>query len=79
MRRGHRTEVTEDGAAFERAGRPTRWGEAAGRVEHELTVNFSRHAVISLPIVRVGPSEDQIVQRIGRASLAFYQELLDLA
>jgi len=77
VRRGARTWVGDDGAAFERAGRPANWREAARKVEHELIVNFSRNAVISLPVVAVGPPRERIVERIGQASLAFYQELLD--
>jgi hypothetical protein len=34
--------------------------------------------VVSLPVVRVGPCEVKIVTRIAQASLALYQELLDL-
>jgi hypothetical protein len=78
VRRGPRTWVSDDGAAFERAGRPRRWHQAARRVEQELVVNFSRTGVISLPVVPAGPSEAQVVQRIGEASRAFYQELLEL-
>lgn len=79
VRRGPRTWVSDDGVAFDRAGRPRRWQEAATRVERELIVNFSRGGVISLPVVPVGPSEEQVVRRIAEASRAFYQEMLDLA
>jgi hypothetical protein len=79
VRRGPRTWVSDDGAAFERAGGPSTWPEAARRVERELVVNFSRSGVISLPVVPVGPSEEHVVRRIGEASRAFYQELLELA
>jgi hypothetical protein len=34
--------------------------------------------MISLPVVPVGPSEEQVVRRIAEASRAFYQELLEL-
>jgi hypothetical protein len=76
-RRG-RISVTDDGVALARAGGPSAWREVATGVERELDVNVSRHGVISLPVVPVGPSEQAIVQRIGRASQSFYQELLDL-
>lgn len=79
VHRDHRTLVTDDGAAIAKAGNPRRWQEVARRVADELVVNISRHGVVSLPVVRVGPPEDQIVHRIGDASLAFYQELLDSA
>jgi hypothetical protein len=77
VRRGPRVSVSDDGAAFDGAGRPQRWREAARRIEHELDVNFSRSGAISLPVVRVGPPEDEVVRRIAMASRAFYQELLE--
>lgn len=76
--RGPRTEVSDDGAAFDAAGRPRAWREAARRVDPELVVNFSRSGAISLPVVPVGPPERDVVRRIAEASLAFYQELLEL-
>ena len=48
------------------------------RLSDEVVVNIGRDGVISLPVVRVGPPEEQIVARIAQASLALYQELLDL-
>jgi hypothetical protein len=78
-RRGHRVNVTDDGAALRLAGCPPRWRGASRRICDEFIVNVSRHGVVSLPVVRVGPPEADIVERIGRASLAFYQDLLDLS
>jgi len=78
VHRDQRISVTDDGAAVEKAGRPPGWREAADRAADELVVNVGRHGVISLPVVRVGPPEDEIVQRIARASLAVYQDLLDV-
>lgn len=78
VRRGPRTHVSDDGAALERAGRPAAWREAARNLERELVVNVSRSGAISLPVVAVGPPEEQVAERIGNASLAFYQVLLDL-
>jgi hypothetical protein len=77
VRRGPRISVSDEGAAFDEAGRPQRWRDAAQRVEHEFDVNFSRSGAISLPVVRVGPPEDEVVRRIATASRAFYQELLE--
>jgi hypothetical protein len=34
--------------------------------------------VVWLPVVGRGPDEETIVRRIGEASLALYQELLEL-
>jgi hypothetical protein len=78
VHREHRTQVSDDGAAILRAGHPRNWRAAARRVAGELIVNISRHGVVSLPVVRVGPPEETIIRRIGEASLAFYEELLDL-
>jgi hypothetical protein len=71
--------VSDEGRAIERAGAPQGWRLAADRVASELDVNVSRHGVVSLPVVRVGPGEDVIVRRIAEASLALYQELLELS
>lgn len=76
--REQRVWVTDDGSAFRLAGRPPGWRAAAERVRQELEVNFSRGGAISLPVVRVGPPESEVVRRIGEASRAFYQELLEL-
>jgi len=78
VRRERRVFVTDAGAAVERAGRRRGWQEVGRRIDRELVVNVSRHGVISLPVVAAGPGRDAIVQRIGEASLAFYQELLEL-
>ena len=78
VRRERRTSVTDDGAAISKAGRPPRWREAAHRLERELDVNFSHRGLVSLPVVAAGPRVEAIVARIAAASLAFYQELLEL-
>jgi len=78
VRRGGRGGVTDDGGAVERAGRPAGWREAAERVADELIVNISRQGVVSLPITRRGPEPEAFVHRIGEASLALYQEILEL-
>lgn len=78
VRREGSTRVSDDRAAFERAGSPSGWPDAARKVNLELEVNFSRDGSVSLPVVAAGPPEAEVVTRIGAASLAFYQELLDL-
>jgi hypothetical protein len=78
VRREQRVSVTDDGAAIRRAGRPSRWREAADRVGRELVVNVSRDGSIWLPVVRAGPGEPEIIRRIAEASLALYQEVLEL-
>lgn len=79
VRRGSRISVSDDGAAFDGAGRPRNWRGVARRVERDLDVNFTRSGAISLPVVRVGPPEEEVVRRIAAASRAFYQELLELS
>lgn len=78
VRRPHRVSVTDDGAAIVRAGRPRGWRDVAERVSQELVVNVSRNGVVSLPVVRVGPPEEEIVNRIAEASVGLYQEVLEL-
>jgi hypothetical protein len=75
-RREHRVEVSDDGAALEKAGRSRAWRAAADRVLEQYIVNISRHGVISLPVVRL--CQEDVMQRIAEASLALYQEILDL-
>ena len=50
----------------------------ADRLAEELVVNVSRSGVVSLPVTRGGPGFDAIVERIADASLALYQELLEV-
>lgn len=78
IHRDGRISVTDDGAAIARAGRPPGWRAAAHRVSEQLVVNIRRDGVISLPVVRVGPGEERIVERIAEASLSLYQDILDL-
>jgi hypothetical protein len=79
VHREHRVTVTDDGAAVARAGRPDGWRAAVERVLDEFDVNVSTAGVVSLPLVAAGPTEQEVVQRIGEASLALYEELLDLS
>jgi len=79
VRRDGRTRISDDGAAVERAGRRAGWRDVAGGIEDELVVNVSRQGVVFLPLSpRCGPAEKEIVHRLGEASLALYQSLLDL-
>lgn len=79
IRREHRITVTDDGAAVQRAGRRGETQQAMDRVLDEFDVNISPAGVVSLPVVPVGPAEDEVVRRIGAASLALYQELLEVS
>jgi hypothetical protein len=77
-RRDRRVAVSDHGAALQRAGAPAGWRRACARVHAELDVNITRAGVVWLPVVAVGPSEPLVVRRIGRASLVFFQEMLEL-
>jgi hypothetical protein len=70
--------VSDNGSAVARAGKPPGWKEAADRLADELVVNVSRSGVVSLPVSRGGPGFDAIVDRIARASVALFEELLEL-
>jgi hypothetical protein len=76
--REQRLSVSERGTALEKAGAPRDWRRGCARVHAELVVNITRSGVIWLPIVAAGPSRPEVEQRIGRASLIFFQELLEL-
>jgi hypothetical protein len=78
LRRERRVSVSDHGAALEKAGAVSGWRCARDRVHAELDVNISRGGVVWLPVVAVGPSERDVAHRIGRASLIFFQELLEL-
>jgi hypothetical protein len=76
--RDQRTAISDDGGAVTRAGRPHGWRGVAERLADELVVNVTRAGAVCLPVVPVGPPQDAIVRRIADASLALYQELLEL-
>jgi hypothetical protein len=83
VRRDRRTSVTDDGRAIDKAQPPAGWRAAgwrtaAQRIARELDVNVSRQGAVSLPVVAVGPGLDAVASRIAEASLALYQELLEL-
>ena len=77
-RRERRVTVSDRGAALQRAGAGAGWPRACARVHAELDVNITRAGVVWLPVVAVGPGEPEVVRRIGRASLVFFEELLEL-
>ena len=78
VQRGRRFLFTDDGAAVERAGRTTGWRAAAQRVVDAESLNLSRGGAVFVPSVAGGPSADSLVARVAAASLAVYQEILDL-
>lgn len=70
--------VDDGGGAVARAGTPLGWRAAAERLAGDLDVNVSRGGVVSLPVVAEGPGYAAIVRRIAAASVALYEELLEL-
>jgi hypothetical protein len=70
-------EVTDQGGAVERAGKPPGWRDVADWLADDFVVN-SRSGKVSLPVSQCGPGYDAIVERIAQASLALYEELLEL-
>jgi hypothetical protein len=76
-RREGRVDVTDEGRAVALAGEPPGWQEVARQIEQEYIVNVSRTGAVFLPVC--GPfTVEQIEERISAASLALYQDLLDL-
>ena len=69
-RHERRVWVTDDGRGAELAGRTRVDEDTRRRIEDELAVNVDRHGRVSLP-------GEHFAERIGRASLALHQELLD--
>jgi hypothetical protein len=71
--------ISDGGAAVERAGRPDGWRAVAERIADERIVNVSRSGIVSLPVSKGSLGFDAIATRIAEASLAFYEELLELS
>jgi hypothetical protein len=78
LHRERRVSVSDRGAALRNAGAPPDWQRACRRVYAELDVNITRAGVVWLPVVAVGPPGQEVALRIARASLIFFQELLEL-
>ena len=76
-RRERRVDVTDEGRAVALAGTPPGWRDVARRIEQDYCVNVSRHGAVFLPVS--GPfTVEEIEERIAAASLALFQDLLDL-
>jgi ankyrin repeat protein len=70
-------EVDDGGRAVGLAGHPQGWRVVATRIELERVVNIRRDGVVWLPVSgRYG--FDEIAERVARASLELYEELLEL-
>ncbi len=59
-------------------GQPVGWLAIAGQRQRDRDVNITRQGVVWLPVVAAGPGEQALVARIAAASLALYQDLLEL-
>jgi hypothetical protein len=78
-KRGRRFELRDDGRAVELAGCPEGWRELAVQlVERELWLNVSRDGIVFVQAVEGGLHLSRLAERVAEASLALYQELLDL-
>src|SRR5262249_35714694 len=77
---GGRCAIADEGRAFEAAGKPANWREAARRIQAEYTVNIGGEGVVSLPATDRRDLDwlVTLVERIPNASRAFYGELLEL-
>jgi ankyrin repeat protein len=78
VHRAQRLFITDDRGAVERAGRPEGSQSVFDRIARSLDVNVHRTGEVWLPVVAAGPGEEAITKRIADASLALYQELLEL-
>lgn len=78
VRRERRLSVHDSGAALEKAGKPRCWRAVAEQLERSLDVNISKRGVVWLPVVAAGPGLERIAERIASASLALYQDLLEI-
>ena len=78
VQRGHRYLVTDDGAAIARAGRPDGWRDAAQHAVDEDALNLSRSGAVFVPAVEGGCAIDSLVERVAAASLAVFQDVLEL-
>jgi hydrogenase maturation factor len=76
-RRERRVAVTDEGSAVALAGAPPGWRKVARRIELDYVVNVTRNGTVWLP-VQGRFNVEEIEERIARASLALYQDLLEL-
>jgi hypothetical protein len=79
-RRGHWTEIDDDGEAIRRAGRPPGWYEAADRVAAAEGMNVQRATgrVFVGYGRRTGHEDAEIERRLAETALSVYHAVLDL-
>jgi ribosomal protein S12 methylthiotransferase accessory factor YcaO len=78
-KRRHRYDISDDGAAWSKAGASGRAAlEAAERVVAEEGFNVNRRGVVFVPAVE-GRDIARLAERLAGCSLAVYAELLELS
>jgi hypothetical protein len=78
VRRRLAVHIDDRGRAVELAGRPSGWLEVAERTVEEYALNVNRRGVVFVETVYEAWI-DELTARTAEASLAVYQELLELA
>jgi hypothetical protein len=78
VHRAQRLCITDGGGAVDRAGQPPGSQSVFDRIARSLDVNVRRTGEVWLPVVAAGPGQEALITRIADASLAVYQELLEL-
>ena len=76
-RREHRYDLTDDGGAVGRAGRPPGWLAVAQRVVAGTGMNVNRRGVVFVPAVE-GRDLDALGTRLAETSRLVYLALLEL-
>jgi hypothetical protein len=76
-KRQHRFDIDDDGRAVRLAGKPPGWLPVAERVVEEFSLNVNRRGVVFVGTV-YPDWVDRLASRIGEASLAVYEALLEL-
>jgi hypothetical protein len=77
-KRGRQYTIDDDGAAVAKAGRPEGWLDLARRIaEDEFWLNVNRRGMVFVPAFE-GRDLAWLVLRVADASVAVYEELLEL-
>jgi sugar lactone lactonase YvrE len=75
--RGHRYDLSDEGAAVELAGRRRGWFDVAQRVVAADGFNVNRRGAVFVPAVE-GRDIDGLCARLGQSSRRVYLAVLDL-
>jgi hypothetical protein len=78
-KRGRNLQLDDEAGAVARAGKPPGWFDLAREiVEEEYWLNVKRNGLVFLPAFDRGRDLAPLVVRVADASVALYQELLEL-